>query len=46
VEQNFLVASKLAEFYVIIEEGRSVKAGKMSELVDDKKTIQQYLGAG
>ncbi len=45
VEQNFLVASKLAEYYVIIEEGRSVKAGKMSDLVNDRAAIHQYLGA-
>ncbi len=45
VEQNFLVASKLAEHYVIIEEGRSVKHGKMKDLVDDKATIHRYLGA-
>ncbi len=45
VEQNFLVASKLAEYYVIIEEGRSVKDGKMADLVDDKETIHRYLGA-
>ncbi len=45
VEQNFLVASMLAEHYVIIEEGRSVKAGKMQDLVDDKATIHHYLGA-
>jgi len=45
VEQNFLVASKLAEYYVIIEEGRSVKAGKMQELVEDKAAIHHYLGA-
>ncbi|HKI54970.1 MAG TPA: ABC transporter ATP-binding protein [Anaerolineales bacterium] len=45
VEQNFLVASKLAEYYVIIEEGRSVKQGKMSDLVNDKETIHRYLGA-
>lgn len=45
VEQNFLVASKLAEYYVIIEEGRSVKRGKMKDLVDDKATIHRYLGA-
>ncbi|OGO66590.1 MAG: ABC transporter ATP-binding protein [Chloroflexi bacterium RBG_19FT_COMBO_50_10] len=45
VEQNFLVASQLAEFYAIIEEGRSVKDGKMSELVNDHATIQKYLGA-
>jgi branched-chain amino acid transport system ATP-binding protein len=45
VEQNFLVASQLAEYYVIIEEGRSVKDGKMKDLVDDKETIHRYLGA-
>ena len=39
VEQNFLVASKLAENYVIIEEGSSVKEGKMADLVNDKETI-------
>lgn len=45
VEQNFLVASKLAEYYVIIEEGRSVKQGKMKDLVNDRETIHRYLGA-
>ena len=45
VEQNFLVASQLAEYYVIIEEGRSVKSGKMFDLVQDKATIHRYLGA-
>jgi branched-chain amino acid transport system ATP-binding protein len=45
VEQNFLVASKLAENYVIIEEGRSVREGKLNELVNDKATIHRYLGA-
>ena len=45
VEQNFLVASQLAENYVIIEEGRSVKEGKMKDLANDKATIQHYLGA-
>jgi branched-chain amino acid transport system ATP-binding protein len=45
VEQNFLVASQLAETYVIIEEGRSVQAGAMKALVNDKATIRRYLGA-
>jgi len=45
VEQNFVVASQLAESYVIIEEGRSVKAGLMADLVADRETIQRYLGA-
>lgn len=45
VEQNFIVASRLAEQYVIIEEGQSVKHGLMADLVDDEVTIQRYLGA-
>jgi branched-chain amino acid transport system ATP-binding protein len=45
VEQNFLVASQLAEYYVIIEEGRSVKEGKMKDLATDKAAIHHYLGA-
>lgn len=45
VEQNFLVASKLAEHFVIIEEGKSVESGKMKDLEQDKAMIQRYLGA-
>ncbi|MBK7897667.1 MAG: ABC transporter ATP-binding protein [Candidatus Promineifilaceae bacterium] len=45
VEQNFVVASKLAQQYVIIEEGQSVKHGRMADLVQDKATIHRYLGA-
>jgi len=45
VEQNFIVASQLAERYVIIEEGHSVKSGRMAELIDDQETIRRYLEA-
>lgn len=45
VEQNFIVASQLAEYYVIIEEGASVQAGKMADLINDQATIHRYLGA-
>lgn len=45
VEQNFIVARQLAQFYVIIEEGRSVHHGKMDDLINDAQTIQRYLGA-
>ena len=44
VEQNFIVASRLAQSYVIIEEGRSVQAGAMADLVGDDETIKRYLG--
>ncbi len=45
VEQNFLVASKLAEYFVIIEEGKSVESGLMKDLEADKAMIHHYLGA-
>ena len=45
VEQNFVVASQLAESYVIIEEGQSVKTGAMVDLISDQETIHRYLGA-
>jgi branched-chain amino acid transport system ATP-binding protein len=45
VEQNFIVASQLADYYVIIEEGRSAKSGRMADLINEPETIQRYLGA-
>jgi branched-chain amino acid transport system ATP-binding protein len=45
VEQNFTVASQLAEHYIIIEEGRSVNSGRMADLVKEPETIHRYLGA-
>jgi branched-chain amino acid transport system ATP-binding protein len=44
VEQNFQVASQLAERYVIIEEGISVHAGVMADLVQSPDLIKTYLG--
>lgn len=44
VEQNFRVASKLAQYFVIIEEGRSPAHGLMSDLKQDEALIQRYLG--
>jgi branched-chain amino acid transport system ATP-binding protein len=45
VEQNFTMASQLADRYIIIESGQSVKTGTMAELIDDQETIHRYLGA-
>lgn len=45
VEQNFIMASMLADRYTIVESGRSVKNGMMADLVQDEATIQRYLGA-
>ncbi len=45
VEQNFIMASRLADRYTIIETGRSIHSGLMADLVHDEATIQRYLGA-
>ncbi len=45
VEQNFRMASQLADRYVIIDEGRSVHSGQMTDLVSDRALIHRYLGA-
>lgn len=45
VEQNFRVASHLANSYVIIENGKSVYAGLMADLVKDQVLINRYLSA-
>lgn len=44
VEQNFIVASRLASSYVIVEEGRSVRSGTMAELKADQATVDRFLG--
>ncbi len=45
VEQNLRVARQLADRYVIIEDGRSVHAGPMADLVNDPALISRYLSA-
>ncbi len=45
VEQNFIMASQLAERYVIIDDGKSVHRGKMRDLVQNEEMIHEYLGA-
>lgn len=44
VEQNFHMASKLADRYAVIEEGCDVHTGIMSDFVNDSALIQRYLG--
>jgi len=45
VEQNFFMASKLAEYYYIIDDGRTAHEGKMVDLIEDKELIHRTLGA-
>lgn len=44
VEKNFFMASRLAEYYYIIDDGHTAHEGKMAELVEDKELIHQMLG--
>ncbi len=45
VEQNFRMASQLADHYYLIDDGHTIKHGAMRDLVNDRVTIQRYLGA-
>ncbi|PLR76255.1 ABC transporter ATP-binding protein [Bacillus sp. V3-13] len=44
VEQNFLMASQIGEYFYIMDDGKIVHNGLMSELKDDKETCRKYLG--
>ncbi|GAB4327614.1 MAG: hypothetical protein Kow00117_14430 [Phototrophicales bacterium] len=44
VEQNFRVASRLADRYVIIDDGHSVMSGDMADLIKNPDVIKRYLG--
>lgn len=44
VEQNFRVASKLADRYIIIDNGQSPISGGMSDLIQDQALVKRYLG--
>lgn len=45
VEQNFLMASQLAQRFTIIDDGKSVENGLMKDLANNEEMIHQYLGA-
>lgn len=45
VEQNFRMASQLADHYVIMDDGQSVHQGQMTDLIHNKELIRRYLGA-
>ncbi|MBI5564266.1 MAG: ABC transporter ATP-binding protein [Chloroflexi bacterium] len=44
VEQNFKMASDLADYYYILDDGQSVNSGRMIDLVNDAGLISKYLG--
>jgi branched-chain amino acid transport system ATP-binding protein len=45
VEQNFRMASDLADRYYILDEGQTAHSGRMADLVQDRTVITRYLGA-
>jgi branched-chain amino acid transport system ATP-binding protein len=45
VEQNFRMASDLADRYYILDEGQTAHSGRMADLVQDRTVITKYLGA-
>ncbi len=44
VEQNFALASAVGERYVIIDDGHTVREGRMSQLLQDRELLGRYLG--
>ncbi len=44
VEQNFHVARRLGVHYAILEHGRTVLQGRMSDLLTRPELIHRYLG--
>ncbi|MCP1123453.1 ABC transporter ATP-binding protein [Bacillus sp. AFS018417] len=44
VEQNFMMASQIGDYFYIMDNGKIVHNGPMSELKEDKETCHIYLG--
>ncbi len=44
VEQNFIMASQLAQYFYIVDDGKTVHSGLMADLVQDEALIHRYLG--
>ncbi|MDG5787439.1 ABC transporter ATP-binding protein [Evansella sp. AB-P1] len=44
VEQNFMMASQLGDYFYMIDEGRTVFDGSMQLLLDDEGLRKKYLG--
>lgn len=44
VEQNFLMASRVGDSYTLIDDGRSVHAGRMKDLIENDELKRKYLG--
>ncbi len=45
VEQNFIMASHLSDYYYILDDGRVAHNGEMQDLMENRELIHRYLGA-
>lgn len=46
VEQNFMMASRIGDTFTLIDDGRTVRSGAMSSLIEDEQLKRKYLGIG
>lgn len=46
VEQNFYMASQIGDTYTLIDDGKTIQSGLMSELIQDDELQHRYLGIG
>ncbi len=44
VEQNFMMASQIGDYFYIMDNGKIVHNGFMHELKEDKEMCHKYLG--
>ena len=44
VEQNFLMASRIGDYFFIMDDGKIAEGGLMVELVENKEMCMKYLG--
>ncbi|WOV89141.1 ABC transporter ATP-binding protein [Sporosarcina oncorhynchi] len=46
VEQNFMMASRIGDRFTLIDDGATVQAGDMKELIHNEELKRKYLGIG
>lgn len=46
VEQNFTMASRIGDTFTLIDDGKTVQKGLMTDLMEDEKLKKKYLGIG
>lgn len=46
VEQNFFMASRIGDTYTLIDDGETVHAGMMKDLIQNEELKRKYLGIG